>query len=245
MSSLADDAPPPAYHEVARDVKPVDEKTEKASEPTLGEPSRHNVPGVSARLEVDFTWRKMMARIKKPGESSEPVYTVDYKTFTSPHLIFTETATGTRIGSGTLQPVSINAYYEVNGEKRKLKALRRMHTEYTHLSPVYSQSGSAPAAMHWSSEADFKTWDFICKGPDGVPVARFASNSWARKKVGVIEFYGALGTSKEAQEEILVTGLTLYSCMILRTSSFLSFFGGIFSSPGPLPNPEAQTDKPH
>ncbi|UNI17091.1 hypothetical protein JDV02_003469 [Purpureocillium takamizusanense] len=186
----------------------------------------------------------MMARIRKSGgESADSVYTVDYKTLTSPHLIFTETATGTRVGSGTLHPISINADYEVRGQKGKLKALRRMHTEYTHLSRAYSETEGHLAAMQWSSEADFKTWDFICKGADGVPVARFTSNCWARKKVGVIDYYGARGLSKEAQEEILVTGLTLYSCMILRTSSILSFFGGIFSKPGPLPNPESSSSK--
>ncbi|GJN66128.1 hypothetical protein PLIIFM63780_003597 [Purpureocillium lilacinum] len=243
MSTTApDDAPPPAYAEKPGDVRPVDEKAEQHVEPLVAQPAQGNVPGIAARLEVDFTLHKMMAQIKKAGESAGSVYTVDYKTLTSPHLIFTETATGTRIGSGTLHPISINAGYEVRGEKGKLKALRRMHTEYTHLSRAYSQTGDL-VAMTWGSEADFTTWDFICKGPDGVPVARFASNCWARKKVGAIEFYGARGLSKEAQEEILVTGLTLYSCMILRTSSILSFFGGIFSKPGPLPNPESGSGK--
>lgn len=65
-----------------------------------------------------------------------------------------------------------------------------------------------------------------------LPVAKFSANIWALKKVGNIEFVGKAATSKDIQDEILVTGLTLFYCMALRSNNILSLFGAIFSRPG-------------
>ncbi|OAQ67770.1 hypothetical protein VFPPC_04122 [Pochonia chlamydosporia 170] len=241
MSSLS--TAPPAYAEKpgTHIAPPTDIKhTQDLSESTTRVP-KHDIPAAVTTLQVDYTWKNLTARISEPSNPSQPIYIVDYRTFKSPHLLFKDAADNT-FGSGTLHAVSINADYELHGQKGKLKALRHFHTEYTHLSRVYSKNG-APAAMNWSSDCDFRNWDFTCKGEDGVPVARFVSNCWSLKKVGMIEFYGPLGQSKEAREEIVVTGLTLFSCMVLRTTSLLSFFGGVFARPGPLPNPEAEKVK--
>ncbi|KAK2612658.1 hypothetical protein QQS21_001275 [Conoideocrella luteorostrata] len=241
MSPANPSTPPPAYSENKEGLVagPTDTKHTQEQESNATQTFKEQAPSVVAQLEVDFTWRNLTALITRPETPSDPIYIVDYRTLRSPHLLFKEAANNATVGSGTLHPISINADYELHGEKHKLKALRRLHTEYEHLSRIYSDT-SAPVPMHWSSEADFKAWDFICAGPDGVPVARFSSNAWSRKKVGSVFFYGSRGLSKEAQEEIVVTGLTLYSCMLLRTSSFLSLIGGLFSQPGPLPNPEAE-----
>ena len=54
------------------------------------------------------------------------------------------------------------------------------------------------------------------------------------KKVGEIEFLETrAGSSDAIREEIVVTGLTLFYCMVLRSNSMLSLFGAIFSRPGP------------
>lgn len=240
MSSLnTDPPPPPAYAEQpGKHAPPTDIKPQPASESIETQAPPEHIPKDMTQLEVDFTWRNFTARIYEPGTSNTK-YIVDYRTLKSPPLLFKDASTDEIVGSGTLHPISINADYELHGEKGKLKALRHFHTEYTHLSRTFSKT-EAPVAMHWVSDADFKTWDFICKGPDGVPVAKFSSNSWDMKKMGMIEFYGQLGLTKAAQEEIIVVGLTLFSCMVLRASSILSFFGGIFARPGPLRNPEAE-----
>ena len=67
-----------------------------------------------------------------------------------------------------------------------------------------------------------------------MPVAKFSANGLAVKKVGNIEFLRPKANSPVARDEIVVTGLTLFYCMLLRSSSILSFFGAIFARPGPL-----------
>lgn len=105
--------------------------------------------------------------------------------------------------------------------------MKRFKTEYSHLSNVYSETDE-PATMTWTSKSDFKTWDFICLDPQQLPVAKFSANIWAVKKVGNIEFLGPKAGSEAAREEILVTGLTLFYCMMLRMNNVLSLFGAVF-----------------
>lgn len=66
------------------------------------------------------------------------------------------------------------------------------------------------------------------------PVARFNSSWWVVRKLGNVEFVGDKANVPAAREEIVVTGLTLFHCMLLRISSLLSFFGAIFAKPGPI-----------
>lgn len=193
-------------------------------------------------LSVNFTWKKFKALVTE-AHQDKPSYIVDYRTFRSPHLVFHPADDPSQvIGSGTLHAVSINAKYELHGQQGKLKALKRWITSYTHLSYNYSESpDGSPAAMTWTSASHFKSWDFICLDENQNPVARFSTNCWALKKMGNIEFMGPKANDPAAREEILVVGLTLFSCMILRINNIFNFFGAIFAHPGPLDKESAET----
>ncbi|KAF4984512.1 hypothetical protein FZEAL_321 [Fusarium zealandicum] len=193
-------------------------------------------------LLVNFTWRKFKALIseKLPGteQTAPPKYMINYNTIKTPSLTFhpfNEYDKSVTFGSGTLHPVSIHADYELHGRKGTLKALKRWVTSYTHLSYNFSdnQDGS-PAVMTWTSQTNFKNWDFICLDEHSNPVAKFSSNLWAIKKMGNIEFMGPRAHDRAAQEEILVVGMTLFTCMCLRINNLLSFFGSIFAQTGPI-----------
>lgn len=67
-----------------------------------------------------------------------------------------------------------------------------------------------------------------------MPVAKFKANWWALKKLGSIEFLGDRAISEAARDEIVVTGLTIMYCMVLRTMSLPSLFGAVFARPGPI-----------
>ncbi|CAM1507783.1 Fc.00g046310.m01.CDS01 [Cosmosporella sp. VM-42] len=200
---------------------------------TTGIPPPYHGSPSNPTLQVDFAWRKMKALITDRESPETPSYIVDFQTIKSPHIIFKSTADEREIGNGTLHPISINADYKLHGRKGQLKALKRFMTEYTHLSRAYSDDDSL-ATMIWTSKGSFKTWDFICNDENMNPVAKFSASCWAVKKVGNIEFIGPKSTSREAQEEIIVTGLTLFYCMLLRSASILSLFGAIFARPGPI-----------
>ncbi|KAI4145077.1 MAG: hypothetical protein LQ341_002468 [Variospora aurantia] len=203
-------------------------------------------PLQSSTLQVDFTWRKWQARITSISDPSQPIYIVDYQGIKAPHIIVKTPDSSTTIGTGTLHPISIHADYEIHGRKGKLKALKRWRTKYTHLSRAFANApdSSSLAAMTWTSSSNFKTWDFICLDEQQIAVAKFSANMWGLKKIGMVEFLTPTAVSEAARDEIVVTGLTLAYCMILRTSSILSFVGAIFARTGPIEQKEDRVTAP-
>ena len=186
-------------------------------------------------LQVDFTWLKWKAYISDVSTPSIPLYTVDFKPYKKRCIIVKSADESTTIGTGTLHCFSINPDYEIHGRKGTIKALKRWKTSYTHLSHALASSPDGPpATMTWTSSSDFKTWDFVCLDENQMPVAKYSANLWGLKKIGKIEFLGPNATSDAVRDEIIVTGLTLTYCMILRTTSLLSFFGAVIARPGPI-----------
>ncbi|KAL8856957.1 MAG: hypothetical protein Q9178_006452 [Gyalolechia marmorata] len=187
----------------------------------------------SSTLQIDWSWKKWQSRVSLASEPSNPIYIIHYSAWRSSHIIVKSASSGTTIGTGTLHAISINADYTVHGRKGKLKALKRWKTEYTHLSDAYA-TGSSPATMRWTSSSNFRTWDFICLDEQQMPVAKFSANWWAIKNTASIEFLGPKATSEAARDEIVVTGLTLFNCMVLRVNNLGSLFGAVFARPGPI-----------
>ncbi|KAJ5130219.1 uncharacterized protein N7515_006258 [Penicillium bovifimosum] len=193
-------------------------------------------PANGPAFTVDFTWKKwkgMVSDANKPG--SDPLYTIHFpfNVFTkyAATLVFKRNPSEEVIGSGMINAVSINADYELHGQKAHLLAQKRWKTVYTHRSLNFSDTDS-PVTMTWTSDCGFKSWDFVCVDEQQMPVARFAANCWALTKVGKIEFIGPKAESRAAQEEIMVTGITLFYCMMLRANSIFNFFGAVFARPG-------------
>lgn len=193
-------------------------------------------------LQVDFTWKKWKALITEKGNTeAKPVCIVDFKML-KPHLVFHSGIDNSVFGTGSLHPISINADCEVHGKPANLKAIKRWVTSYTHLSHTYSKTDK-PVQMTWASDSDFKTWDFICLNQDHLPVAKYSARIWGIKKIGYIEFMGP--TTDEQRDEMIATGMTLFYCMILRTTNILNFFGAIFARPGKsLRETQAAAEKP-
>jgi hypothetical protein len=205
---------------------------------------------------VDMTWKKWKAMISDFNNPEEgPKYVVSFPWSLLPKsesMIVTRTADEEVVGTGKLQMVSINAYYQLHGQKGSLLAQKRWQTVYTHRSLNFSDTDT-PVTMTWTSNCGFKTWDFICVDEQQIPVAKFSANSWAVSKIGKIEFDGPKAHSQAAQEEIFVIGLTLFYTMLLRTTNIFNFFGAIFSRPGhkehvepqPLPQKAASEQTGH
>ncbi|KAF4344209.1 hypothetical protein FBEOM_1803 [Fusarium beomiforme] len=202
----------------------------------------------STVFEVDYKWKKLKALVSEKDpqtNTTKPKYIVDYHAFKCPSLIFHPYEDPSAvIGSGTLHPVTIHADYELHGQKGTIKALKRFMTSYTHLSYNYSTSADGtPAAMTWTSDSSFKTWDFICLDEQESAVAKFSANCWSLNNVGNVEFLGPKANDPAAREEILITGMTLFYQMMIRATNFLSLGGAIFARPGPL-DKEAAPKKP-
>lgn len=193
-------------------------------------------------LQVNFSWKKFESLVSekgKEGEESKPLYIVDYHTLKlNPRLFFKSVADDSIIGTGTLHPISINADCEIRGRATELQALSRLKTKYMHLSHNFSDTDT-PIPMTWVSDCNFKTWNFVCLDSNQMAVARFAANVWAVKKIGNIEFLGEkTRISEAAREEIVIMGITLYSCMALRMNNLFNLFGMI-ASPAKLDDHKA------
>ncbi|KAL8776281.1 MAG: hypothetical protein Q9213_008328 [Squamulea squamosa] len=205
----------------------------------MAEPSSLSNTTHHPTLQVDYTWRKWKAYISDRSDPSKPLYIVHYKFWSKECIIVKSATDDTTVGTGTLHVFSINPTYSLHGRKGTIKALKRWVTSYTHLSYAYASSPDGPpVTMTWTSTSNFKTWDFVCLDEQQMPVAKFSANLWALKKIGNIEFLGDKATSETVRDEIVVTGLTLMYCMVLRTSSILSFFGAIFARTGPIKGDE-------
>ncbi|TVY52986.1 hypothetical protein LCER1_G005143 [Lachnellula cervina] len=188
----------------------------------------------SRTLQADFSWKKWKIRISaKDDPESKPVYIINFpfKPFhAAPSLVVKSAADDSTVGTGTLHPISIDASCELHGQAIELRAQKRFKTQYMHLSRSFSDT-DAPVPMYWTSNSGFTTWDFICLDQNQLPVAKFSAAVWAVTKIANIEFLGEKAMTDEARDEIVVTGITLYCCMLLRCNNVLSLFGAIFSRP--------------
>jgi hypothetical protein len=185
----------------------------------------------SRKLEVDFSWKKFNTLItEKDDKESKPLYIVGFKVMTS-QLVFKSAVDDSTIGTGTLPAISIDSECSIRGQPIKLKAQKRFKIDYEYLSKGFSENED-PVPMTWICDCGFKTWDFICLDRQQMPVAKFSANVWATKKIGGIELLGKATGSEEIRDEIVVTGLTVFYLMVLRSSSIFSFFGAVFSRPG-------------
>ncbi|KAJ5294350.1 hypothetical protein PENANT_c006G03867 [Penicillium antarcticum] len=186
-------------------------------------------------FKVDMTWKKwkaMISDLDKPEEGPQYIVSFPWNMLPKSESMIVKRASDEEVvGTGKLQMVSINAYYNLHGQKGSLLAQKRWQTVYTHRSLNFSDTDT-PVTMTWTSDYGFKTWDFVCVDENQNPVARFSANQWAVSKVGKIEFDGPKAHDQAAQEEIFVIGLTLFYTMILRTTNIFNFFGAIFARPG-------------
>ncbi|KAJ5173262.1 hypothetical protein N7492_005855 [Penicillium capsulatum] len=189
----------------------------------------------SSALLVDFQWKKFQALITEYDENSSKsrnlkeakvLYTASFGLL-APHLKIKSAQDDRQIGTGTVHAVSISPYFELHGHKGTLQAKSRLRTFYEHMSYVFSDT-ETPAQMTWTSRSGFKTWDFICCDENQTPVAKFTANVWAFKKLAKIELLGPKALDPAAMEEIVVVGMTLYYCMVMRVNNIFNLVGSAF-----------------
>jgi hypothetical protein len=110
-------------------------------------------------------------------------------------------------------------------------AQKRFKTLYTHRSGFLKNPQGQPAVMTWTGDVGASKWDFVCTDEQQMPVARFTANLWGVKKIGKIELMGPSSHEEGVRDEMLITGMTLAYCMVLRTSNILNLLGSIFADP--------------
>ena len=209
------------------------------------------VPYSSSSFKVDFEWSKRDVKVTKAGDdptadASEPIYLVEYHMVRQPNLQFKRCSDNVIIGTGTNKAVSINPSYKLGDRHGTIQAAARLYTHYTHESYNYPPSSSSsssssttrPHVMNWKTTWNSKRWSFICYDESNTPIAKFQSNLWFVRKVGLFDFYNPCEDSLALKEELLVIALTMYNQMIIRINNPLSLIGAMAS-----PHPFGEKDK--
>jgi hypothetical protein len=210
-------------------------------------PSNQNADRV---LKVDFSWRKYSTVITE-AESDVPIYLGKM----SPWNLTTVFRTGPSVAkkattdadsdadsfdeaNDVIGESKVRAFHSVDcpttirGRPVALSAAKKILTRYNYSSTAFASDPLKPAVMTWRSNSSFKVFDFDLLDERDELVARFNSRYFGLKKVSVIEMFGPKAWDSLATEEVIITGITLWYCMVYRASSPVPLIGALVSRRG-------------
>jgi hypothetical protein len=244
----------PPYADSAQHVTPPSQDPEAAAQPldtqeqaTTSQlpdsPIQHFDDPKGLHLVVDFAWSKFKNIIsEKNGDTLTPLYVQHFRP-TKPQLRFDHAGTEDKFATGTINNFSISAECSIGGTNIALKPLKRWKTQYNYLSTTLSEDPKNPAPISWIANMSMKLWDFVCLDENQIAIAKFSVNLWALKEVGNIYFEApASKLSKEAMDEIVVTGTSILYVMMVRMNNPLHLLGSVFSKPGRVDGKEEEIE---
>ena len=197
------------------------------------------VPYSPSSFKVDYQWGKHSARVSLASSPDEAAYMVALHMVRSPNLEFKRMSDGKVFATGVNKAVSINPECTIDGTHYTIQAESRLLTRYNFESHHYHPPGSSspsPQILHWRTNMNVKKWDFTCLDKNETPIAKFHSNVWYYKKVGLLDFFEPCGDNQALREEIMVVACTMYNQMLIRINNPLNLLGAI---PNPKPHKEA------
>ncbi|ETN38559.1 uncharacterized protein HMPREF1541_06595 [Cyphellophora europaea CBS 101466] len=136
------------------------------------------------------------------------------------------------IGEGRIHGFKIDCETMVRGRPIRVSAAKKLLTRYNYASTSYSSDPDKPEVMTWKSNSAWKVFDFDLRDESDQLVARFNPRYMGMRKLATIEMFGPKAWDSAAVEEVMITGITLYICMIYRTSNWVPLVGALVSRPG-------------
>lgn len=201
-------------------------------------------------LQLNFSWRKYTTIITETG-SDTPLYFAKYSPFTMKTVFksgqaaaklmaadsdadFTklEAEDDDVIGNSRVKVFHIDCPTTVRGREVALSAASRIMTRYNYSSLAFSSDPLKPAVMTWKCNSKVKAFDFDLLDEQEQTVARYNTKYLGVKKYATIELFGPKAWDSLATEEVLVTGFTMYLCMLYRASSPVPLIGALVSREG-------------
>lgn len=177
----------------------------------------------SSTLGVKFLWKGLRTVISAKETPDQALYSINYGCMAN-KLTFTDGA-NTTFATGKLHVVNINPSCTLRGRNIPLQAQKRFNVQYDYLSP------QASSTMTWTASCALSAWKFVCSDANSLPVARFKANTLSFTNMGIIEFMGD-SANEALREEVVVTGMTVYYCMVMRSASILNLFGAVMHRNG-------------
>jgi hypothetical protein len=205
-------------------------------------------------LQVNFRWRKNLILIAE-SEDSPPLYLAKYNHWTmktvfksgpsvaklKPVLSDADSETSSInldaesddvIGDSKVRVFHIDFDARVRGRSIKMSPAKRMSANYNYPSLAYSSDPLKPALMTWKYNSLIRCFDHELRDANGELVARFDPRYHGLHNFASIKLYGDKAWDTQAVEEVIVTGLTLYLCMVYRSSSPVPLVGALVTRTG-------------
>ena len=198
-------------------------------------------------FQVNCSWRKNI--VTEPG-NDDPVYLAKMSPWTmrttwrtGPAAVKALTADSDSdsdskttksdiIGEGRLHGLKIDCETTIRGRNIRISAAKKWLTRYNYPSTAFSSDPSRPVAMTWHSNSNWKCLDMDLRDENGELVAKFNPRYLGVRKMATFEMIGTKAWDTSAVEEVLITGVTLYICMIYRISNIVPFVAAVVARPG-------------
>lgn len=192
-------------------------------------PPQHFDDPAGLHLRVDFAWSKFKNIISEMnGDKETPIYIQHFRPL-KPQLRIDNASNNQQIATGSINTFAISAECTVNNQTIAIKPVKRWKTHYNYLSTNLSADPTTPTPITWIANSSLKIWDFVCLDANQIAIAKFSVNWWAIKQVGNFYFEkSADRVSKEARDEVVITGLTLLYVMTTRINNPLNIVGSVF-----------------
>lgn len=208
-------------------------------------------PNSPARiLKVNCSWRKNTILITE-DDNTPPLILAKHNVFTNkvvfkagpssgkalPDSASTSSAdldseTDNVFATSKIHTFHIGCDATIRGRPIKLTPAARLVAHYNYASLAYAQDPLKPALMAWRSNSVVRFFDHELRDERDALVARYNPRYTSIKHTAAIELFGPLAWDPRAVDEVVVTGLTLYLCMVYRASSPVPLVGALVTSTG-------------
>jgi hypothetical protein len=198
-------------------------------------------------LQINFSWRKNTVVVTEPG-NDDPLYLAKMNPWTcktiwrtGPAAVKAMTADSDSdsnipeddiVGEGRIHALKIDCETKIRGRTARVSAAKKWLTRYNYASTAFASDPSRPAVMTWNSNSTWKCLDFALRDENDQLVARFNPRYLGVRKVATFEMFGPKAWDSLAVEEVLITGVTLYICMVYRMSNIVPFLSAVVARPG-------------
>jgi len=173
-----------------------------------------------------------MGTVFKTGPSVAKLKSIDSDSASETSSLDLEAENDDVIGQSKVRKFHIDCEARIRGRVVKLSPVKRMVTKYNYPSLAYSEDPLKPTLMTWKASSLIRCFDHELRDGNDQVVARFDARYHGLHNFASIKLYGEKAWDARAVEEVVITGMTLYLCMIYRASSPVPFVGALVTRPG-------------
>ncbi len=166
-------------------------------------------------FDVRYKDWKCIKALVRDTTSGNDTYQLDLATIIRSNIILRSTADDSEIGKAQFNPFKKSLAVKIHGDELTLRCKKMLSADYSFESTAFSNQ-----TMTWKFHSGWSDMYYVLVDEQSLPVARWSTKGCGvLTKLGKVEFLGRKADSKEAKEEVLLTGMTLLYLMIQQMSA--------------------------